>query len=165
MLFSPPGWTSIWWNPNFSHSIDSYTRCDTKWGWNSFRPRSRNMFTAVQSAVIQWILFLSILKWLYIYIYHLFWVFVLVMGHFQKNPKTSKKVFTCWGFSNETVQFSTKTSYGYKECTRHQETKYILQIHLSVTFLHPCFSTCQVQDVSDVAQLRICIRSAYTSSD
>lgn len=67
-FFSPPGWTSIWPNPNFSHSIDFYTRCDTKWGWNSFSPRSRNMFTAVQSAVIQWILFLSILKWLYIYL-------------------------------------------------------------------------------------------------
>lgn len=156
MLFSPPGWTSIWRNPNFSHSIDSYTRCDTKWGWNSFSPRSRNMFTAVQSAVLKWILFLSILKWLYISL-----ILSVCVGNgtfSKKKNQTSKKVFTCWGFS-------TKTSYGYKECTRHQETKYILQIYLSVMFLHPCFSTCHVQDVSDVAQLRICIRSAYTSSD
>lgn len=87
------------------------------------------------------------------------------MGHFPKKKKHLKKYLHVGGFSTERVRFSTKTSYGYKECTRHQETKYILQIHLIVTFLHPCFSTRQVQDVSAVAQLRICIRSAYTSSD
>lgn len=32
-------------------------------------------------------------------------------------------------------------NYGHKEYTRRQETKYILQIHLSGTFQHPCFST------------------------
>lgn len=99
------------------------------------------MFTPVQSAVIQWILLLSILKWLYI---SLILSVCVVNGTFSKLKITFKKKkkylhVDGWGLSAETQCASAHRpiNYGYKECTRRRETKYILQIHFNVTFFAP----------------------------
>lgn len=63
------------------------------------------------------------------------------MGHFQSKKKKKKfKYLHVEGSALKQCNSAHKPiNYGYKECTRRQETKYILQIHLNVTFLHPCF--------------------------